>query len=271
MHHDETMHLQAVRPINKSNLDSSSTVSTPPAAAAASTVYIDCHLDPTTQKNVVMWDDIRLAFAEALHIRHQAKVVPFLRGADLMLLQPLRIAAMPHVTLDIVVDEPLTRLEAALLRRTSLMTIQDTAKEVSVHEEASAHITTTTTIAETKTATVGRSSAHGLVEATVKKFIENPAFDPQPRTPKCFSNSDDDHSSVLSDSLTLIHEQPGGNGPSTDDTLPQAPQDQTAAGGDRDISHIVVKATLGDADARVELGNMHKVGDGVEQDYEAAR
>ncbi|KAG0374359.1 hypothetical protein BGX24_010509 [Mortierella sp. AD032] len=111
-------------------LDSPATVTTPPpAAAAASIVHIDCHLNSTTQRNVVMWDDIRLAFTDALHIRHKARVVPFLRGADLMPLQPLRVAAMPDVTLDIV--------ETTALSATS--------------------VTTT----EIKTATVGRSLRMG--------------------------------------------------------------------------------------------------------------
>ncbi|KAG0378568.1 hypothetical protein BGX24_003451 [Mortierella sp. AD032] len=240
MHLDELIHLQAVRPIGKSNLDSPATAATPhPPAATASTVYIDCHLDPTTQMTVVMWDDIRLAFEDALHIRYHNRVVPFLRGADLMPLQPLRIAAMPDVTLDIVVDVPLTRTEPA-------------------------------------SATVGRNPAYGLIEAAMQNYshIDNPAFGPQPRAPQYIPSFDDGHSShhESTDILASTHEQPSAISPLIDIKPPRAPQDHTdAVCCVKDISPIVVKATLGDINSQVELGNMYKVGDGIEQDYEAAR
>lgn len=43
--------------------------------------YVECHIDPETEKDVVLWDDI--PFQYALQVRHKAKVVPFLKGKDL--------------------------------------------------------------------------------------------------------------------------------------------------------------------------------------------
>lgn len=36
-----------------------------------------------TNKDVVLWDDILQAFEDALHVRHQAMIVPFVKGSDL--------------------------------------------------------------------------------------------------------------------------------------------------------------------------------------------
>ncbi|KAK3833220.1 MAG: hypothetical protein J3R72DRAFT_495012 [Linnemannia gamsii] len=170
-------------------------------------------------------------------------------------LQPLRIAAMPNVTLDIVVDEPLNRTEAALPRVSSQTAVQDTAMETTVQDEATvptempAHSTASAIITETTTTTVGRNPAFGLVEAAMQNYnhIDNPSFGPQPRAPQLIPSSGEDDS---------------------DDESTNRPH---SCYGVKDISPIVVKATLGDIISQGELGNMHKVGDGVEQDYEAAR
>ncbi|KAK3809652.1 MAG: hypothetical protein JOS17DRAFT_822235 [Linnemannia elongata] len=51
----------------------------------------------------------------------------------------------------------------------------------------------------------------------------------------------------------------------------QSPQGHTADAAFRDISPTVVKASLGDLKSQVVLGDMYRVGDGVEQDFEEAR
>ncbi|KAG0372615.1 hypothetical protein BGX24_012807 [Mortierella sp. AD032] len=268
--------VQAVRPVNKDSLDSA-VDSTP----TPKITHFDCHVDPTTMKGFVLWDDIRLVFSDALYVRHHTKAVPFMKGIDFMPLQPLRIAATPDVVLDVVIDGPVARAEAAITQVSSLTTVQDTAIKESVQGEAtvqkdmSANSTTAATITEIKTATVGRNPAYGLVEAAMQNYnhIDNPAFDPQPRAPQYIPSSDDDSSNEIEsiDSLVMIHKQPAGNSPSIGIKQPQEPQDHTAAAGYKDISPIVVKATLGDINSQVKLGNMYKIGDGVEQDFEAAR
>ncbi|KAG0205524.1 hypothetical protein BGX33_007883, partial [Mortierella sp. NVP41] len=50
----------------------------------------------------------------------------------------------------------------------------------------------------------------------------------------------------------------------------RAPQDQTAAATTNDLTPIIVNATLGDRDAQVSLGNMHREGNGVEKDFQEA-
>ncbi|KAG0274421.1 hypothetical protein BGZ95_009810 [Linnemannia exigua] len=281
---NEPPQVQAVRPVNKDSL-----ASIDDSAPAPNIMYFDCLVDPTTKKGFLLWDDIRLAFSDALYARYQAKVVPFMKGIDFMPLQPLRIAAIPDVVLDVVVDGPMARTEAAspqvLFSQTtdknsdkvatdlSHTTFQDLTKGPKSQEEApggNVHSTTSAIIAEINTTMVGRSPAYGLVEEAMQNYnhIDNPAFGPKPRGPQLIPNSDDDDAT---DSLAPIYEQLERNGPSIDIKPPQAPQDHTFAAGVKDISPIIIKATLGDIISQVELGNMHKVGDNVEQDYEAAR
>ncbi|KAG0375527.1 hypothetical protein BGX24_008968 [Mortierella sp. AD032] len=273
--------VQAVRPVNKDSL-ASFVDSTP----APNITYFDCFVDPITKKGFILWDDIRLVFSDALYVRHQAKVVPFMKGIDFM-----PIAAMPDVVLDIVVDAPLVRTEAtlpqALFSQTTVKnsakdatdisqtSSQDPTKELKTQELTSVHSTTSAGITEKTTATVGRNPAYGLVEEAMQNYnhIDNPAFGPQSRAPQYIPSSDDDHSNEdeSADNLAVTQQQPAGNGLSIDIKSSQAPQDHTTAADIKDISPIIIKATLGDANSQNELGNMHRTGDGVEQDYEAAR
>ena len=70
---------QAVRPVSKNILDSHASSSPPPGGPI---VHVVIHKDPGTPKGIVLWEDIRLVFDDALHIRHHALAVPFLKGAD---------------------------------------------------------------------------------------------------------------------------------------------------------------------------------------------
>lgn len=45
-------------------------------------IYIQVYTDPETKNQFVLWDDIRQVFDDALHVRHHAKALPFLKGAD---------------------------------------------------------------------------------------------------------------------------------------------------------------------------------------------
>ncbi|KAG0372618.1 hypothetical protein BGX24_012810 [Mortierella sp. AD032] len=99
--------VQAVRPITKYTLSNSSG---PTATGLEGVVYVACHLD-ASGKEVILWEDILMAFKDALHVRHNLKILPFLKGSDLRTLDPHRIAAVPNAILDVVVEgaeEPLT-------------------------------------------------------------------------------------------------------------------------------------------------------------------
>ncbi|KAG0372972.1 hypothetical protein BGX24_012332 [Mortierella sp. AD032] len=78
-------------------------------------VHIDCHLDPDTQKEFVLWDDILQVFDDALHIRDKTRA-----------LEPRRIAAVPNAVLDIVVPEPPTSRDASSIQATPSVTPRKT-------------------------------------------------------------------------------------------------------------------------------------------------
>ncbi|KAG0275404.1 hypothetical protein BGZ96_003803, partial [Linnemannia gamsii] len=90
---------QAIRSININNL-------TPPPPEPAEIVYVDICTDPITKERFILWEDIRLVFYNALHIRHKARVVPFMKGSDFNTLKPFRIAVIPGEVLDIIVGNP---------------------------------------------------------------------------------------------------------------------------------------------------------------------
>lgn len=77
--------VQAMRAVSKESIDSlpSSIASSPfPSVAGGPIVHIDCYRDPDTHKEFVLWEDILLAFKDAVHVRHGSRVVPFSKGAD---------------------------------------------------------------------------------------------------------------------------------------------------------------------------------------------
>ena len=81
--------VQAMRAVPKESVDSlpPSTSSFPSSpflspAARGPIVHIDCYKDPDTHKEFVLWEDILLAFKDAVHVRHGSRVVPFSKGTD---------------------------------------------------------------------------------------------------------------------------------------------------------------------------------------------
>ncbi|KAG0284299.1 hypothetical protein BGZ96_011310 [Linnemannia gamsii] len=69
------------------------------------TVDITTHKDNTTGQEVVLWSDIIMVFRDALYLQYGSKAIPFLKGQDFKTLDPLRIAAVPGATLEVVVDD----------------------------------------------------------------------------------------------------------------------------------------------------------------------
>ncbi|KAF9143801.1 hypothetical protein BG015_000298 [Linnemannia schmuckeri] len=102
MIHDTHTNVQPVRRIYE-NEDSTNTSTT-----SAETVYLVCHPDPSLGKAILLWDDILAAFKDdVLHVRSGAVVLPFLKGPDFKNLEPLRIATVPGITLDVVIRRQL--------------------------------------------------------------------------------------------------------------------------------------------------------------------
>ncbi|KAK3842147.1 MAG: hypothetical protein J3R72DRAFT_421483 [Linnemannia gamsii] len=110
---DVEVRFQAVRPVyNQSNYNSGGSLTTTTTSTASRSesdiVHIDIHLD-TDGKEIVIWEDILVAFKGALNARHNIRVLPFLKDKNFVKLEPLRIAAIPNTTLDIYIEGNITQ------------------------------------------------------------------------------------------------------------------------------------------------------------------
>ncbi|KAK3820645.1 MAG: hypothetical protein J3R72DRAFT_479877 [Linnemannia gamsii] len=75
---DDTLnHVQAFRHVHKSQKPSTSA-----SLDSSDLIFIDCHTDPKTHKDFVLWADIQQEFDKALLVTHKTKMLPFLKGPD---------------------------------------------------------------------------------------------------------------------------------------------------------------------------------------------
>ncbi|KAG0283751.1 hypothetical protein BGZ96_011875 [Linnemannia gamsii] len=95
---DTHPHAQAVRRVYENEQPNYNS-----GALASNIIHIACHPDPSSGKDIILWDDIKAASDDVMHVRSGTFVLPFLKGTDFKNLDPLRIASVPGVTLDVVV------------------------------------------------------------------------------------------------------------------------------------------------------------------------
>ncbi|KAF9101570.1 hypothetical protein BGX29_005486 [Mortierella sp. GBA35] len=88
--------VQAVRPVFK---DGSST-----AQPDKDIVQLTCHLDTSSETEFILWEDVRVVFDDALYVRHESRILPFMKDSNYRTLDPFRIAAIPDATLEIVLE-----------------------------------------------------------------------------------------------------------------------------------------------------------------------
>ncbi|KAG0369332.1 hypothetical protein BGX24_002469 [Mortierella sp. AD032] len=244
---DAAPHLQAVRRVDPSRPLSLQ------RDAPADIIYLVCHSDPSSGKDIILWDDVLAAFKEdvVVHIRNEAVVIPFLKGLNFENLYPLRIAAIPGITLDVVVkggqlsekEQPLECLHNVL---------PGTPQESSASKISNSD----------NVPTARRNPAGGLVEEAMDAYRnnDNPAFVPRLRGPQA----------ILDNPLP----------PPASDTPPPSqksiPGPQTVApeksipGPNKVFDEKMEKAESGDKDAQFEIGGMYYYAQGVPQDYSTA-
>jgi hypothetical protein len=70
-------HIQPVRRVNENEqLNSGS-------ATTTNIIHLTYYPDPSTGKDILLWDDILAAFKEdVVHVRSGVRVLPFLKGSD---------------------------------------------------------------------------------------------------------------------------------------------------------------------------------------------
>jgi hypothetical protein len=75
---DRHPHSQAVRRVYENELPGATS-----GALASNIIHIACHPDPSSGDDIILWDDIKAAFDDVMHVRSGTFVIPFLKGTDL--------------------------------------------------------------------------------------------------------------------------------------------------------------------------------------------
>ncbi|KAF9901462.1 hypothetical protein EC991_006080 [Linnemannia zychae] len=245
---DTHSNLQAVRRLYENATTTNS------SSALAETIYVAYHPDISLGNDIILWDDILSVFSTALYIRSGAVALPFLKGPNFKNLDPLRITAVPGVTLDVLEEKEL-----------SMLSVQKALPDIP--QESISESTATTPNASTK---LRRNPVGGLVEKAMDAYRDNdnPAFRPRLRGPQAIL----DEKPVPPTSDT--------SSPPTSDTPPallkpmSTPQTLSVQGptsaNSSDFYKAMKKAKRGDKNAQYALGDMYYHAEGVKRDYQSA-
>ncbi|KAG9073384.1 hypothetical protein KI688_001179 [Linnemannia hyalina] len=221
--------VQAIRPVCE----------TGQTMAPANITHIVCHPDSSSSgKDVILWDDIKAAFGDVALVRSGSIVQAFLKGRDFKNLDPLRIAAVPGATLEVVIRGQPARTESAVQQTTSnRASLQELSRDALQETQKSA-----------------RPSKYS--------YIRNPIPARPRRTLKTASTQQ------LSTTIGT---------PNTCDvpkvtplSPPQPASEEPVSGSVADFISTMVTARSGCQDAQAGLGAMYMDGIGVSQDYKQA-
>ncbi|KAF9900459.1 hypothetical protein EC991_007322 [Linnemannia zychae] len=246
---DDFPDLQAVRPVSKDSIDSSNPTAPGPI------VYIDTYPDPVTQKPFVLWADVVQAFEDAVHVRYNSRVIPFLKGADFNPLMPHRIAAFPSAVLDVVVRSSFVGVGSA----TSKESLLETPSKPPSEQEQRAP-------SQDSVPTARRNPVYGLEEAAMDNYnhIDKPPTPKSLRGPQALLDEQTlsiKESSTIEQSVSADELKARQNPSATENSITTTT---------RLFRATLAKANQGDKKAQVTLGDMYKEGKEVGQDYSAA-
>ncbi|KAF9932453.1 hypothetical protein FBU30_008156 [Linnemannia zychae] len=106
--------------------------------------YITTHPDSSSSdRNVILWNDILVVFPNAAFIQHDVRVLPFLKGKDLKDLEPRRITAIPDAILEVVLQDTVVTVATIGTRaiQPNLKTELDTTVDMSTPTNWTLHPT----------------------------------------------------------------------------------------------------------------------------------
>ncbi|KAG0278325.1 hypothetical protein BGZ95_004242 [Linnemannia exigua] len=166
-----------------------------------------------------------------------------------MFLDPLRIAAVPGETLDVVVRRQSSEKEL------SLESLHNALPDTPQESSSASQISNSNTVP-----TVRRNPAGGLIEEAMDAYRNNhnPAFGPRLRGPQAILDS------TLS---TPTSDSPPTHSTSSSQT--PAPQ-ESVTGTSKKIDEAIKNAKSGDMYAQFVLGHMYQFAQGVQQDLQSA-
>ncbi|KAF9932103.1 hypothetical protein FBU30_008917 [Linnemannia zychae] len=226
--------LQAVRRVYENDVAAARTTSTPRI------FHIPYYSDPTSGEDIILWDDILAAFkGDVVHVLSGTIILPFLKGPDFKNLEPLRIAALPEVTLDIVLSG--SRPNTHDLSMDSLLkALPDTPKD-------STHVST-----------------------SIPTCSDNAATDIHRASERTFAARDQEPQASQDNLLPSYSVSQDFTSPDNNNELPDYSSDLSSSILHGNFEEIMAMAKLGNNPARIALGDMYLDGQGVEKDVQEA-
>ncbi|KAG0292923.1 hypothetical protein BGZ96_003503 [Linnemannia gamsii] len=232
-----------------------------PPPSSSETMYLVCHPEPSLGKDIILWDDIKAVFNNALYVRSGAVVLSFVKGPDVKNLDPHRVAAIPGAIMDVVIPSQLGEKEL------SLDSLQQ-ALPGSLQEDNNPISTSNSNTATAATNAVSRNPIGELVEEAMQNYnhIDNPAKLPPRRGPQAIlaeqatpKDNDTDFPKVL----TIATNSTANNS----DSRLGAPQELSSASSS-DFAETMIKTRIGDKEGQFTVGeSYHTVANlGVSQD-----
>ncbi|KAK3820647.1 MAG: hypothetical protein J3R72DRAFT_529178 [Linnemannia gamsii] len=235
-------HTQAFRIIQSKqklpNTNSSNTSTTSLSLPSGEVFLIDCHTDPATKKDFILWEDIQQICSDVAFVKNETRVVPYLKGADLRPLEPRRIAAVPNVVLDVVAGGELPAIPASLPGKAAYSSLLRPDRIIRDDSSSTA-----------SQPPAPRRNPEGDANTAMENYnyMTSPANAIARRGPHGTSEGD----------ATAKKQEDDDDNNSNDDTASA-------------VMTLLVKANLGDTESEVTLGDVYRGGIGVPQNLSAA-
>ncbi|KAF9901378.1 hypothetical protein EC991_006229 [Linnemannia zychae] len=227
----------------------------------AGIIRIVCHLDASSGKNILLWDDLKVVFNNAVYVRSGDIALPFLKGPDFkkyVTLSTHFIAVVPGVTLGIVVPEPVAIVVPGPAAITSslpsgLQQIAQQAAQFPRHDPLSAlrphHWTSTSHLTNSNNISRTINNHREPILLTSRRQPNNTATQAQRRALELGKVKAILRKIAVSTDLDALHSKGDGR-----------PQDFRKA-----LECYLVTIQKGQAQALVSVGDLFLVGQGIQQ------
>ncbi|KAG0001615.1 hypothetical protein BGZ79_004409 [Entomortierella chlamydospora] len=244
------------------------------------TVNINPRFDSKAKRQIILWNDIKTAFKNPVHVWHGDTIVPFLTDNDFEFLQPLRISTYPGIVLDVVIENPATDSGQSPRIQDSPLPTPVSSTTLSSHHSLEEAASTTNsqspqTIAKNAPQDRGEPTTNSSSSAT-ESVSRAPQFSPdfnnagnfyshtRLATGQCTDNGTADKQEYLTNHEKLDMIATYHRGLSYYEGQ-DVPQDYLKA-----MEWFLKAAKQGHPDAQNKLGYMYQKGQGVQQDWSMA-
>ncbi|KAF9184168.1 hypothetical protein BGZ49_004449 [Haplosporangium sp. Z 27] len=209
--------------------------------------------DVKSGKHFILWNDVKAAVQNPLHIRHGNTAVPFLADDRFEFIHPLRIATYPGTTLDVVVDPPKginAAMESLSVQVSPISTSSSAASPVLLSPEA-INLPSSVGFYEAPKNSVRFDRELASHHDRRGSIANNASSTPEPEEPYTALDPNDSNESFR---LGLKYYEGKG-----------VPRDYKKA-----MDLLLLAANQGHASAQEKLGHMYQYSQGVKQDLPRA-